>query len=51
MPRASCRGPVVTLVTDATADQHHCYPGKSKTDTKEAKPEALAIAFIRTGKH
>lgn len=32
-------GHVVKLVTDATADQQHCYPGKSKTDTKEAKPE------------
>ena len=39
--------PVVKLVTDA--DQHHCYSAMSKTDTKEAKPEALAIAFIRTG--
>ena len=51
LPHASYRRPVVKLVTDAYADQHHCYPGKSKTDTKEAKPEALAIAFIRTGKH
>ena len=30
-----CSGHVVKLVTDATADQHHCYPGKSKTDTNQ----------------